>query len=141
ASSQAKLDEGKFMRLEAYTAFQKTTWEIRDASCNVYLGSGITYKPIGIYFELRNIVDVGLPDVGIYTAASSCPGGICAGPGGAGPGGADEAPGGSYCIINAKVTGDSFHFEGPRWLLDSAEGYGPQTLSVVVDRVIWPQIN
>src|SRR5690349_13742925 len=52
-----------------------------------------------------------------------------------------EALGGTYCITNAKVASGSFHFEGPRWLLDSAAGYGPQTLTLTVDHRILPQIS
>ena len=51
-----------------------------------------------------------------------------------------EALEGTYCIINAKVASGSFHFDGPNWLLDSATGYGPQTLTLTVQHTVWPQI-
>src|SRR5262245_20024149 len=51
------------------------------------------------------------------------------------------ALGGTYCIINARVASGSFHFDGPNWLLTSAEGYGPQTLTVTVHHTVWPQIS
>jgi hypothetical protein len=56
----------RFQRVEAYPAFQRTIWEIRDADCNVPLGAGASYKPIGVYFKVVTTTDVALPDVGVH---------------------------------------------------------------------------
>lgn len=67
ASSSIDVDAMHYQRLEAYTSFQQTYFEIRDAACAVILGTGSAYKPIGIHFQTRNAFDVSVPDVGIYT--------------------------------------------------------------------------
>jgi hypothetical protein len=71
------LSDGELERLEAYTAFQRTIWEIRDATCAVHLGTGASFKPIGVYFRVVDTTDVTLPELGGYVTA----------PGGAPPGG------------------------------------------------------
>lgn len=55
-----------FQRLEAYTAYQRTVWEIRDASCDVVLGLGASFRPIGVFFRTVNTSDVWIPDVDVY---------------------------------------------------------------------------
>jgi hypothetical protein len=98
ASSSINVDAMHFQRLEAYTSFQQTYFEIRDAACRAYVGSGSAYKPIGVYFQIRNAIDVALPDVGIYTLPPPLPGLLPPigpeGAGGAGsPGGTTGASG------------------------------------------------
>lgn len=63
--TRVDIEARRFQRVEAYPAFQRTVWEIRDADCNVFLGMGASYKPIGVYFKVVNSVDVALPDVGV----------------------------------------------------------------------------
>ena len=53
-------------RLEAYTAYQRTVWEIRDASCAVPLGAGASFRPIGLYFRVVLAADITLPQVGVH---------------------------------------------------------------------------
>jgi hypothetical protein len=97
ASSSIDVDAMHYQRLEAYTAFQQTYFEIRDPACAVIVGAGSAYKPIGIYFQTRNAFDVSLPDVGIYTfpppviPVVPLPGGA----GGAGSAGGSDGAGGS----------------------------------------------
>jgi hypothetical protein len=77
ASSKVAVTAGAFQRLEAYTAFQRAIWEIRDAVCNVHLGMGASYKPVGVYFETVNAGDFGIFDPGVYAPAPDCGGPGC----------------------------------------------------------------
>ena len=63
------LAQGELKRLEAYTAYQRTAWEIRDATCAVLLGTGASFKPIGVYFRVVNAESITLPDLG-FSAVS-----------------------------------------------------------------------
>lgn len=63
--SRATVNQGYFQRVEAYPEFQRTVFEIRDASCGALLGTGASYKPIGVYFKVVDTVDIALPDVGV----------------------------------------------------------------------------
>jgi hypothetical protein len=56
---------GHFQRVEAYPSFRRTIFQIRDASCNVPLGMGAAYRPIGVMFKVLETKDVALPDVGV----------------------------------------------------------------------------
>lgn len=60
----------RFQRVEAYPVFQRTVYEIRDADCNVLLGAGAAYKPIGVYFKVVTTTGVTLPDVGVRVVES-----------------------------------------------------------------------
>ena len=59
--------EALHKRLEAYAAYQRTVWEIRDADCLVPLGTGASFKPIGVYFRVVDAEDIALPDPGFCT--------------------------------------------------------------------------
>jgi hypothetical protein len=54
-----------FQRVEAYTDFQRTVFEIRAADCTTLLGTGAAYRPIGVYFRAVDATDVALPDLGV----------------------------------------------------------------------------
>jgi hypothetical protein len=69
ASSGIDVPAMRYQRLEAYTSFQKTVFEIRDITCSTVLGLGSAYRPIGVHFETRDAFDVAMVDVGIYTIA------------------------------------------------------------------------
>lgn len=99
---------GMFQRLEAYPAFRRTVFEIRDASCNVPLGVGAAYRPVGILFKVVTTTDVALPDLGVRVvevladgsglviAGGTAPsGGAGAGTPGAGTSGAGQPPTGT----------------------------------------------
>jgi hypothetical protein len=64
------LQSGVRQRLEAYAAYQRTVWEIRDADCVVPLGMGASFKPIGVYFRVVDAAGITLPDLGFYTVTS-----------------------------------------------------------------------
>jgi hypothetical protein len=70
-AARRALETGEHKRLEAYTAFQRTIWEIRDASCAVTLGTGASFKPIGVYFRVVDATDVALPEIGGYVVGPS----------------------------------------------------------------------
>ena len=70
ASGGVTVSSGAFRRLEAYTAFQRTIWEVRDASCTTVLGRGASFKPIGVFFQVVSASSVALPDLGVYVAGS-----------------------------------------------------------------------
>jgi hypothetical protein len=74
--ARRSLDVGQRKRMEAYTAYQRTVWEIRDASCVVVLGMGASFKPIGLYFRVADAHDVALPVVGFsgVTPGGTTPG-------------------------------------------------------------------
>jgi hypothetical protein len=67
----------------------------------------------------------------------------CASPGGAGLGAALEAFGspscGSYVITGVQIDPTTYHWATPVRLLDSAEGYGPRTLDLVVASSVSPE--
>ena len=75
--SRLTVATGAFQRLEAYPTFQRTVFEIRDASCSAVLGTGAAYRPIGVFFKTVFTEDVPLPDVGVYAFDASCPGPSC----------------------------------------------------------------
>jgi hypothetical protein len=77
--TQVTIATGRFQRVEAYPAFQRTIFEVRDASCVTPLGTGAAYRPIGVYFKVVDTVDVPLPDVGVYVFDSTCVGPTCIG--------------------------------------------------------------
>jgi hypothetical protein len=57
---------GTFQRVEAYADFQRTVFEVHDASCGAFLGTGAAYRPIGVYFRAVYAEDVALPDFGVH---------------------------------------------------------------------------
>ena len=57
---------GVFQRVEAYANFERTVFEIHDASCGTFLGFGAAYRPIGVYFKTVDAEDVALPDIGVH---------------------------------------------------------------------------
>jgi hypothetical protein len=96
ASSSVSVPAGMYERLEAYTAFQRAIWEIRDAACLVHVGLGAAYKPVGVFFQTVDGASLPLPDPGIFVAAPDCEGPGCvlgAGLGQPAPAGGDGHPG------------------------------------------------
>jgi hypothetical protein len=77
ASSRVTVNTGVFDRLEAYIAFQRAVWEIRDAGCGVHLGVGASYKPVGVYFQTVEALDLGIQDPGVYALGPDCIGPTC----------------------------------------------------------------
>jgi hypothetical protein len=60
------VNTGTFQRVEAYADFQRTAFEIHDAGCGALLGTGASYRPIGVYFRAVDATDVALPDIGVH---------------------------------------------------------------------------
>jgi hypothetical protein len=87
------VDNLRYQRVEAYPAFQRTVWEIRDASCTQYLGLGASYRPIGVYFKVIDAVHVELPGVGVHIIESLDDGSGVVVPGGPEPAGGRWAAG------------------------------------------------
>jgi hypothetical protein len=53
---------GGYARVEAYAAFQMTTWDILGTGCYgaVDTGTGVSFKPVGVYFKTSEVYDCAL---------------------------------------------------------------------------------
>lgn len=103
ASAAYNVDSGRYKRLEAYVDYARAAWVIRDAGCGAVLGSGVSFKPIGVYFAAHETASVAIPATSVIGVLPDGAGGPCgyapdpdppssdAGTGGAGPG--DAGPG------------------------------------------------
>jgi hypothetical protein len=60
--------------VEAYPDFQRTVFEIRDASCGALLGIGAAYRPIGVYFRAVYAEEVALADLGVHVCVAAVSG-------------------------------------------------------------------
>jgi hypothetical protein len=111
ASAAYTVDNGSYKRLEAYINYARSAWVIREAGCGAVLGTGVSFKPIGVYFAARDTASVAIPaasmmgflpegnggPVGFSPTPASSPsdaGAGGAGTGGAGTGGAGIADAG-----------------------------------------------
>lgn len=96
-----------FQRVEAYTAYQPTRWEVRDAACHAVLGFGTSYKPIGVYFRVVRTSGDLLPDYGVHPVAPMNPdttgGGLLGPP--AGGAGRDAGAKDAGAVKDAGATG------------------------------------
>jgi hypothetical protein len=54
---------------------------------------------------------------------------------------AGEALSGTYCLNDVQIDPLTYHFAGPRWLLQAAEGQGPRTLTVTVAGLAAPLVS
>lgn len=96
-------------RLEAYTSFVETSWEVRDASGGGLLGTGMSFNPSGVFFQTVNAYHAALPDMGLTTFVPGCEDLACAPPPGArgevDAGAAESrAPGFFPSLINTLLT-------------------------------------
>jgi hypothetical protein len=81
ASSSVLVGVNEYARLEAYTDFQRSTWNVVGPGC---LGAGVSYKPVGVYFKTCTVL-AGCPFVTGPTSVAPSPVGADAGaPGDAG---------------------------------------------------------
>jgi hypothetical protein len=99
ASSAILVPYGAYARIEAFATFQVTTWDIVGTNCfgAPDFGTGVSYKPVGIYFKTCQSY-VCLMGGGVIGTGPvpSYPGGTGgAGGGGAGAGGAGSSGSGS----------------------------------------------
>jgi hypothetical protein len=104
-----------FQRLEAYPAFQRTIWEVRDADCNAVLGFGATYRPIGVFFRVVDTSDLTIPDVGVYWVGPLAvdPGGVApVGPGSGAVQGVPSTGSGGGGDAGAEDAGDAGAADG-----------------------------
>jgi hypothetical protein len=93
AFSAQTLARGESSRLEAYTAFEESFWEVRDAQCAAVLGAGASFNPSGVFFQTVDAYHLGLPDTGLFSLVPGCESLTCATPaelgGGRDPGASD----------------------------------------------------
>jgi hypothetical protein len=78
ASSAYTVKDGSYARLEAYINYARSAWVVRGAGCGDVLGTGVTFKPIGVYFAVRNTGSVAIPGtsiIGVLPDANGGPGG------------------------------------------------------------------
>jgi hypothetical protein len=88
ASALRTVNDGAYERLEAYTNYARSAWVIRDAACGAVLGAGVSFKPIGIHFEVRKAGNVPIDGVNVFGVFPDCAGGQC----GYAPPPPDDAP-------------------------------------------------
>jgi len=65
SSAADTIDSGQYKRLEAYVNYARSAWVIREAGCGAVLGTGISFKPIGVYFAARDAGSVAVPDTSV----------------------------------------------------------------------------
>jgi hypothetical protein len=78
ASSAYTVTNGSYARLEAYINYARSAWVVREAGCGAVLGTGVSFKPIGVYFAVRNTASVaisGASVIGLLPDANGGPGG------------------------------------------------------------------
>ncbi|MFT3773948.1 MAG: hypothetical protein QM820_51930 [Minicystis sp.] len=79
ASAAHTVDDRRFRRLEAYINYARSVWVIREAGCGAVLGTGVSFKPIGVYFAVRSTGSVAIPGtsvIGFIPNATGGPGGF-----------------------------------------------------------------
>ncbi len=83
ASVAYTVNAGSYKRLEAYINYARSAWVVREAGCGAVLGSGISFKPIGVYFAARDAGSVAVPGasvIGFLPDGTGGPGGYAPGP-------------------------------------------------------------
>jgi hypothetical protein len=78
ASAAYTVKDGSYARLEAYINYARSAWMVRDAECGAVLGTGMSFKPIGVYFAVRDTGSVAIPGtsvIGLLPDANGGPGG------------------------------------------------------------------
>jgi hypothetical protein len=102
ASAAYTVDSGSYKRLEAYINYARSAWVVREAGCGAVLGTGISFKPIGVYFMVRDTGSLVIPGasvIGFLPDATGGPGGYSLPPeaqasdAGTGDAGTDDAGG------------------------------------------------
>ena len=83
ASVADTVDNGVYERLEAYINYTRSAWVVREAGCGAILGTGISFKPIGVYFAVRDTGSVAVPGtsvIGFLPDGTGGPGGYAPDP-------------------------------------------------------------
>ena len=78
ASAAYTVEEWSYRRLEAYINYARSAWVIREAGCGAVLGTGVSLKPIGVYFAVRKAGSVAVPGasvIGFLPDGAGGPGG------------------------------------------------------------------
>jgi hypothetical protein len=77
ASAAFSVDVNDFQRLEAYLDYARSTWMVREAGCGAVLGAGVSFKPIGVYFVVRDAASVAIDGSSVPGLLPGCAGGPC----------------------------------------------------------------
>ena len=96
ASAAYTVEEWSYRRLEAYINYARSAWVIREAGCGAVLGTGVSLKPIGVYFAVRKAGSVAVPGnsvIGFLPGGAGGPGGYLPYPGLANEGRGDAGSG------------------------------------------------
>lgn len=72
AVSSATLEAFRSSRLEAYSSFEETSWEVVDCASGAILGTGSSFNPSGVFFQTVPALHVALPDMGLFTFVPGC---------------------------------------------------------------------
>ena len=78
-SGAVTVDTGDYRRLEAYVNYARSAFVIREAGCGAVLGTGVSFKPVGIFFATRDTGSVAIPGssvVGLLPDGAGGPGGF-----------------------------------------------------------------
>jgi hypothetical protein len=78
ASAAYSVDQDSYKRLEAYINYARSAWIIRDASCGAVVGTGESFKPIGIYFAFRDTPSAAIPVSSVVNVLPVCTPAPCA---------------------------------------------------------------
>ncbi len=98
ASVAYTVDTGSYKRLEAYINYARSAWVVQEAGGGAVVGSGISFKPIGVYFAARDTESVALPGtsvIGFLPDGTGGPCGVAPGPVIASPQASDEGTSGA----------------------------------------------
>jgi hypothetical protein len=77
ASAAYTVERWDYKRLEAYINYARTAWVVRDAACGAVLGTGMSFKPIGVYFAVRDTANAAIPGTSVINCVPGCTGGPC----------------------------------------------------------------
>jgi hypothetical protein len=77
ASGAHTLGSGYRRRLEAYVSYARSTWVVREAGCGAVLGAGVSFKPIGVYFQVRDAASLAIDGTSVIGVFPDCSGGQC----------------------------------------------------------------
>jgi hypothetical protein len=77
ASSALTVDTNAQKRLEAYVNYARSVWVVREPGCGAVLGTGMSFKPIGVYFLSRDVVDTAIPGSSLVSVIPGSNGGPC----------------------------------------------------------------
>jgi hypothetical protein len=80
ATAAYTVSDQTYARLEAYIDYARSTWVVRDAGCGTVLGQGVSFKPIGVYFMVRDGSDTAIDGTSAVALVPDCAGGQCGDP-------------------------------------------------------------